>query len=289
MTRYWYDLEFLEDGHTIELISIGIVASDGREYHAVVADCDFDRVLLSPWLVANVVPHLPLTRVDVLAHYLAGHVGTSLADVRKLVALDPLDPVVKPRAQVATEVHEFLTGGEGEVELWADYAAYDHVALCQLWGPMVNLPAGVPMFTRDVQQEAAHLRLAGELPQSHPNLEHNALSDARLTRERWLWLKRQESLTALAADLRTHGWTEVEVEVEDDAELTVKPCYETSCPPFENVVVSLNTGTLPEASDEERESDWPPGVCPYDCDKCHDLDTCLCPNCTRVREELDSE
>ncbi len=33
MTRYFYDCEFLENGNTIELISIGIVADDGREYY----------------------------------------------------------------------------------------------------------------------------------------------------------------------------------------------------------------------------------------------------------------
>ncbi len=31
--RYWYDTEFIEDGKTIDLISIGIVAEDGRELY----------------------------------------------------------------------------------------------------------------------------------------------------------------------------------------------------------------------------------------------------------------
>lgn len=31
MTRYFYDTEFIEDGHTIDLISIGIVADPGVE------------------------------------------------------------------------------------------------------------------------------------------------------------------------------------------------------------------------------------------------------------------
>lgn len=30
MTRYFYDLEFLQDGKTIDLISIGIVADERR-------------------------------------------------------------------------------------------------------------------------------------------------------------------------------------------------------------------------------------------------------------------
>ena len=29
--RYFYDTEFIEDGTTIELVSIGVVAEDGRE------------------------------------------------------------------------------------------------------------------------------------------------------------------------------------------------------------------------------------------------------------------
>lgn len=32
MTAYAYDAEFLEDGRTIDLISIGIVAADGADW-----------------------------------------------------------------------------------------------------------------------------------------------------------------------------------------------------------------------------------------------------------------
>jgi hypothetical protein len=38
--RYWLDTEFIEDGHTIDLISIGIVAEDGRELYAENMECD---------------------------------------------------------------------------------------------------------------------------------------------------------------------------------------------------------------------------------------------------------
>ena len=33
--RYFYDCEFIEDGTTIDLVSIGIVAQDGRELYLV--------------------------------------------------------------------------------------------------------------------------------------------------------------------------------------------------------------------------------------------------------------
>ena len=44
---YFYDTEFIEDGQTIDLVSIGIVASDGREYYAVSTDADLSRA--NPW------------------------------------------------------------------------------------------------------------------------------------------------------------------------------------------------------------------------------------------------
>lgn len=277
MTRYWYDTEFLEDGRTIELISIGIVASDGREYHAVVADGDWNRVLLSPWLVAHVVPHLPLIRADVLASYLAGHPGTTLRDVCDIVTLDRLDPVVKPRSVIVTEVHEFLTSGDGEIELWADYAAYDHVALCQLYGPMVTLPASLPMFTHDLQQEAARLGLRDELPDLPASYGgHDALNDARHTQAGWQWLQRHVAVVALAADLRTQ-WAELEPPVDGE------PIEVVSERPADTVETASRL--CPPEADEEQETDWP-AFCPYDCDRCHDLDSCPCPDCTRTRDEI---
>ena len=40
VARYFYDCEFIEDGRTIELISIGVVAEDGREFYAVSTEFD---------------------------------------------------------------------------------------------------------------------------------------------------------------------------------------------------------------------------------------------------------
>ncbi|TWH05595.1 uncharacterized protein DUF5051, partial [Rhodococcus rhodochrous J45] len=54
--KYFYDTEFLENGSTIDLISIGIVAEDGREYYAVNSDMDHDRIAHDEWLCKNVVP-----------------------------------------------------------------------------------------------------------------------------------------------------------------------------------------------------------------------------------------
>jgi hypothetical protein len=62
--KVFYDTEFIEDGRTIDLISIGMVAEDGRELYLIAEEIEADplysRICKHDWLMANVVPHLPL-------------------------------------------------------------------------------------------------------------------------------------------------------------------------------------------------------------------------------------
>ena len=182
MTAIHYDLEFLEDGRTIELISIGMVCDDGREYYAVNRDMPVRRIRKHKWLMENAVPHLP-----------KGH-GDQRIHMPKRWLFHYADERVKPRKVIADEVAKFIqstgdpTAGAMDVELWANYGAYDHVCLAQLWGRMIDLPAGIPMFTHDIQQEARRLGIPwNALPKQEAG-EHNALADARhnQTVRRWL-------------------------------------------------------------------------------------------------------
>ncbi|MFC8008661.1 3'-5' exoribonuclease domain-containing protein [Streptomyces cinereoruber] len=185
MTAIDYDLEFLEDGRTIDLISIGMVCENGREYYAVsleLADPSRRgrrfrrRVRQHSWLMENVVPNLPQPHGDWRMH------------MPEKWLFNYRDPAVKSRQRIAREVAEFIRAAGPDVELWADYGAYDHVALAQLWGPMIALPDGVPMFTHDIQQEARRQGLSwDDLPKQESG-EHNALADARhnQTVRRWL-------------------------------------------------------------------------------------------------------
>lgn len=158
--RIWYDTEFLELGpkHPVDLLSIGAVREDGAEYYAVVLDANWDGVREHEWLMANVVPSLP-------GEWLGGQ-----------WYLDQSHPSVKYRDTIAKELETFLLE-KGKPELWAWYGSYDHVALAQLWGRMINLPKGVPMWTNDLRQEAH--RLGNPRLPEQPAGEHNALMDAR--------------------------------------------------------------------------------------------------------------
>lgn len=164
--RYFYDTEFIEDGVTIDLISIGIVADDGREYYAVSNEFSVGKLHANKWLVDNVWPTLPRREhsAGMRCRCIHGHLDTDHPDVRS-------------RAQIARTVRDFVLAADSKPELWAWYGAYDHVALCQLWGRMIDLPECIPMYTRDLKQEAD--RLGNPVLPDQPAGEHNALADAR--------------------------------------------------------------------------------------------------------------
>ncbi|MEU0937654.1 3'-5' exoribonuclease [Embleya sp. NPDC005971] len=180
MTAVDYDFEFIEDGRTIRSISIGMAADDGREYYAVVRDMDtMYAAVRHPWLRANVLPSLPIASVYV----------DECPDVWDWDDEHPDKPRVKPVETIADEVRAFLQATP-DLELWAYYGAYDHVCLAQLFGTMVQLPGGIPMFTNDIAQEAHRLGLSTEdLPRQPAGL-HHALADARHNRVRREFLRR---------------------------------------------------------------------------------------------------
>jgi hypothetical protein len=151
--RFFYDCEFIEDGRTIDLVSIGVVDETGREFYAVSTEFDPSRAI--NWVRRNVLDKLP-----------------------------PLgDPAWRSLEQIRTDLLAYLLEPGEEVELWAWMAAYDHVALCQLWGDMRALPRAIPRFTHELRQ---HWEAAGcpPLPAAPPD-QHDALADARHNLARW--------------------------------------------------------------------------------------------------------
>lgn len=152
--RFFYDTEFIEDGRSIELISIGVVAEDGREYYAVSTEFDPERA--GGWVRAHVLPKLP----------------------------PPSSQLWRSRRRIREDLEEFFgvsdstgAGGADPIELWAWIGAYDHVALCQLWGTMPELPRALPRFTRELRQLWED-RGSPRLPPRSRDA-HDALVDAR--------------------------------------------------------------------------------------------------------------
>jgi hypothetical protein len=156
--RYFYDCEFIEDGRLVDLVSIGVVDEHGREFYAVSTEFDDSRAV--PWVRRNVLDRLP----------------------------SPSDPAWRSRERIRDDLFEFLMepirGRPHErMELWAWYAAYDHVVLAQLWGAMPALPREIPRFTKDLRQRWDD-RGRPPLPEADAD-RHDALVDARHNLARW--------------------------------------------------------------------------------------------------------
>lgn len=167
--KVYYDTEFLEDGKTIDLISIGMVREDGQEYYAVNADMPWNRIQRHEWLSKNVVPHLPTKTYTVKPQRKDGSII--------IQTLDQQHPDVKHPRIIRNEVEDFLADAarKSTLELWSWYSAYDHVALCQLWGPMVAKPFFIPHYSNDIQQEFQRF---GNPQHNIVSGNHNALVDA---------------------------------------------------------------------------------------------------------------
>lgn len=155
--RVFFDTEFIEDGRTIDLVSIGLVREDGAELYLESEEAQLGRA--SPWVVEHVLPHLKGPRV--------------------------------PRKEIAKEIVHFV--GK-EPEFWAYFADYDWVALCQLYGTMMALPPTWPMFCLDLMQLQRDLGLYGcRLKDVVPmnGTEHHALADARWNADAYDYLAKE--------------------------------------------------------------------------------------------------
>lgn len=214
--KYFLDTEFIErfvymyepgkqhEIHTVIPISIGIVAEDGREYYAINRDCQAE--LADDWVKKNVIRQLPNNWLEY-----PGEHGDSL---RKL------NPIYKTKEEIRADLLSFAPPEE-KPEFWAYYADYDWVTFCQLFGRMIDLPKGYPMYCRDLKQWldgeagayaarineaiAEHvipferaLQKIKEFPQYPPQSAnaHNALEDARWNRELHDFIKLRPWITS---------------------------------------------------------------------------------------------
>lgn len=180
MTIYYMDEEFIDDGKAIDLISIGIVAEDGKELY--LQSCEFQAQMASEWVWQNVYPHLkrcnqPYGEQKSILDELNIH--------KEGLCIDYRCPW-RSRERMRGEIQAFLDPAQyGTPEFYGWCASYDFVAFCQLWGTMMDLPEGYPHYIRDLQYTLDLYHITDDmLPQQEQGL-HNALSDARHIKRLW--------------------------------------------------------------------------------------------------------
>ena len=150
--RYFYDTEFIDDGRTIDLISIGVAAEDGREYYAV--STEFDPQAAGRWVRTHVLPKLP----------------------------PPSSPLWRSRQQIRSDLEDFFgiddSGQSRSPSSCGPGLAPTTTSRCASCGaPMTALPPAIPRFTRELRQYWED-RGCPSLP-PRPRDAHDALVDAR--------------------------------------------------------------------------------------------------------------
>ena len=164
--KLWFDTEFFDDGYTIDLISIAVVAEDGREYYAASSEFKHDRA--TQWIHENVLQLLG----DVSSH---------------------------SRSHIRDDLHKFFEFSDPsgqfcpQPEFWADCGEYDWIVLRQLFGDLTAWPSDWPKFAMDIEQWRVQLSAPHFKPQDLN--QHNALADARYTRSCWQELVRFSTTT----------------------------------------------------------------------------------------------
>ena len=167
--RYFIDTEFNERGPSkpIELISIGIVAEDGREYYAI--NASFNRRHATPWVKDNVLTKLP-------DRFVSFYDSPRIRDGALRW---------KPYATVGAEVSRFI-GHDPNPVFWGWCSGYDYVVLSQLIG-FHRWPDGWPHYIRDIQQVIDESgRDVSEVESA--NSAHTAIEDAREIKRIWEYL-----------------------------------------------------------------------------------------------------
>jgi hypothetical protein len=168
--NFYLDTEFYEGltrpligkkEHTIDLISIALLAENGRMYYAVSKEFNLKRAWADEWIRENVLR-------NIFDEYISNKVSKDFNTNPLLKDFDiymefnrrnfrlMLNAIGKDNFTIAEEAKMFVFQqalGKGlEAIFYAYYADYDWVLFCSLFGRMKNLPKGFPMYCRDLKQ-----------------------------------------------------------------------------------------------------------------------------------------
>ena len=167
--RYFLNTQFIEDGLTIDMISIGIRCEDGRKFYRVNAECDFSKA--STWVKTHVLGQMGLDGSPEEVSEILKKIGAS------------------SRKDIRSDVLEFIRHHDERPEFWAYYADYHWVAFCQLFGRMIELPDGFPMYCNDLKQL---LNSKGN-PLIQHGINQNALENAEWCYQSWKAIDRESA------------------------------------------------------------------------------------------------
>lgn len=167
--KYFFDTEFIESAVGTELVSIGIVAEDGRTFYA---ECSsFDERNADEWVRDNV-----LSKLDYW-NYGPGDTppNTTIEETEKSFIYFGTESAIK------TALISWMLRDD-DPEFYAYYCSYDWIVFARLFGRLIDLPHNYPMWCIDLKQMMWERGLDKEWKRQacpDPEGEHNALVDAQ--------------------------------------------------------------------------------------------------------------
>lgn len=133
--RYFLDTEFIENPGSIELVSIGIAAQNNRTFYA--ESTSFDERKADDWVKENVLAKLRWW----------GRGEKPFVSVSSDGSIETFGTITL----IKESLLDFFSG-DPSPEFWGYYADYDWVVFCWIFGKMIDLPKGFPMYCRDLKQ-----------------------------------------------------------------------------------------------------------------------------------------
>lgn len=154
--KYFLDQEFIEGftkqnllskrRHFIDLISIGIVGEDGSTFYAISNEYNYNDA--SEWVKENVIKPM--------------YIKTVSGDARNRFTVKDFHKYYgRSNEQIRDELYYLFSCYRSSqlqwkapdgIEMYGYFADYDWVLFCSLFGKMIDLPNGFPMYCKDLKQ-----------------------------------------------------------------------------------------------------------------------------------------
>lgn len=174
----YFDTEFTSLEKDAQLISIGLISEDGKEFYAEFASINTE--LLNDWIIENVLMNTAkygeVNETDIVVNEKDYHFGT--------------------REEIQEELREWLSQFD-EVQLISDVCHYDMVLFIDIFGSAFDIPENVSPVCYDINQDIAFHYGESQKEAFNRNREdileeygftitgnkHNSLYDARVIQQ----------------------------------------------------------------------------------------------------------
>lgn len=147
----YFDTEFEGLYKDAKLISIGLVADDGRELYCELADIDVTKQ--NEWIVDNVLANTALYSNQVGDYKsIADFINNKCSFVEDIT--DPSNYFCGYKQEVADKIKNWLSVYD-EVQLVSDVSHYDMVQFIDLFEEAFKLPDNICAYCHDINQDIA--------------------------------------------------------------------------------------------------------------------------------------